>query len=240
MGMSSPSPITAEQLAALPPETRALVQAIVDHYEGRIAELEARLKKTPQNSSLPPSEEHPHTKSAGQKPPLNKKRGGEPGLKKHERLLIPTEACDDLQPLKPTECRRCGAKLVGRDPEPPRHQVWEVPPIEPDVTEYRRQRLRCPSYDETTWGALPARVGTRQAGPRLVALTALLMGCVRQSKSRVALFPGTDPRSPCSTGWVMLQNEPTAALGPAYDELVAAMPDEPVVSMDETPTKEAN
>ena len=54
--MPSP-PITPEQLAALPPEVRGVVQAIIDQYERRIAELEAeisRLKKTPRNSSLPP------------------------------------------------------------------------------------------------------------------------------------------------------------------------------------------
>ena len=65
--MSLPPPITAEQLAALPPEIQALVRAIIEYYEGRIAELEARLGKTPQNSSLPPSTQHPHAKRpAGQ------------------------------------------------------------------------------------------------------------------------------------------------------------------------------
>jgi hypothetical protein len=39
-------------LAALPPEVRGVVQAIIDQYERRIADLEAeisRLKKTPRN-----------------------------------------------------------------------------------------------------------------------------------------------------------------------------------------------
>ena len=39
---------------------------------------------------------------------------------------------------------------------------------------------------------------------------------------------------------VKLQTETTAALRPAYDELVAALPHEPVVGLDESPTKEAN
>ena len=80
---------------------------------------------------------------------------------------------------------------------------------------------------------------TGQAGPRLVALTALLMGCFRQSKSRTALFLSTVLRQPCSTGWVVkLQNQATDALRPAYDELAAQLPAEPVLSLDETPTKE--
>ena len=238
--MSFP-PITPEELSALPPEMAALVRSIIDYYERRIAELEARLGKTPQNSSVPPSGEHPHAKPLSKKPKSKKKRGGQPGHKKHERPLIPTEACDEVQPLKPTECRRCGTKLVGRDPEPLRHQVWEVPPIEPHVTEYQRHRLRCSGCGETTCGALPASVPSGQAGPRLVALTALLMGCFRQSKRRTALFLEQILNQPCSAGWVVkLQNQATAALRPAYEELVAALPEEPVVGMDETPTKEAN
>jgi len=58
-------PITPEQLAALPPEARAVVEAIVQYYEQRIARLEEELKgfrKTPQNSSLPPESVHPHAK----------------------------------------------------------------------------------------------------------------------------------------------------------------------------------
>lgn len=244
--MSSP-PITPEQLAALPPEFRALQQTVIDHYEvqlaalsARVAELESRLGKTPQNSSLPPSSVHPHAKPAAQKSKSKKKRGGQPGHQKHERPLIPTVECDAVESLRPTACRRCGARLRGSDPAPLRRQVYELPPIQPHVTEYQRHRLRC-GCGATTCAELPAGVGASQAGPRLTALVALLMGSFRQSKSRVALFLSTILDQPCSPGWVVkLQTETTAALRPAYDELVAALPAEPVVGLDESPTKEAN
>src|SRR5713226_5883045 len=124
------SPITPEQIAALPPEFRALLQAVIDHYEKRISALEAEvaaLKKTPRNSSLPPSTEHPHAKPPRDKQQNGpgKKRGGQPGHPKHERALIPTEQCQAVVPLKPERCRRCGETLVGMDPEPLRHQVWD-------------------------------------------------------------------------------------------------------------------
>lgn len=139
-----------------------------------------------------------------------------------------------------TPCERIACIISDRFTRSTRIQVWELPEIKPHVAEYRRHRLRCASCGKTTCAQLPARVVTSQAGPRLVALTALLMGCFRQSKSRVALFLEQILAQPCSTGWVVkLQNEATAALRPAYDELVAALPD-PVVGMDETPTKEAN
>jgi ribosomal protein L40E len=82
-----------------------------------------------------------------------------------------------FKPVKPTECRRCGTKLAGSDPEPWRHQVWELPQIKPTVTEYQRHRLCCRRCGASTCAELPAGVPTSQAGPRLVALVALLMGC---------------------------------------------------------------
>lgn len=244
--MSSP-PITAEQLAALPPEFRAILQAVIDHYEARIvefeaklAELEARLPKTPQNSSLPPSTQHPHAKPIGKKPKSNKKRGGQPGHVKHSRPLLPTDQCDEVRVLTPTACRRCGAALRGRDSVPLRHQVYELPEINPYVTEYQRQRLTC-ACGTTTCAELPAGVSSSQAGPHLSALVALLMGSFRQSKRRVALFLSTVLNQPCSPSWVVkLQAEATAALRPAYEELQAKLPQEPILGIDESPTKEAN
>ena len=52
--------------------------------------------KTPQNSSLPPSTQHPHAKPPRKKRKSKKRRGGQPGHPKHERPLIPTEDCDDV------------------------------------------------------------------------------------------------------------------------------------------------
>jgi transposase len=121
-----------------------------------------------------------------------------------------------------------------------RHQVWELPEIKPRVTEYRRHRLCCRRCGETTCATLPPGVPSGQAGPRLVALVALLMGCFRQSKSRVALFLEQVLGQPCSTGWVVkLQNQATDALRPAYQELANQLPSEPILGIDETPTKEA-
>ena len=138
--------ITEEIIARQPPEAQAIIRALLAEnaeLRARIEELERQVKgKTPQNSSLPPSSQHPHARPQPPKRKSKKKRGGQPGHEKHERPLIPTERCAETIPLRPTECRRCGAKLSGNDPEPLRHQVWEVPEIKPIVTEYQ-QRPRC-------------------------------------------------------------------------------------------------
>jgi transposase len=86
---------------------------------------------------------------------------------------------------------------------------------------------------------LPLGVPQGQAGPRLIALVALLMGCFRQSKRRVALFLTQVLNQPCSPGWVVkLQNQATAALRPAYNELAAQLPGQEQLGIDETPTKQ--
>jgi transposase len=242
----------------IPPELEAemtpAVRAFVGLLLARIAELEARIaqmgarieelergRKTPQNSSLPPSSQHPHARPQAPKRKSKKKRGGQPGHQKHERPLIPTKECDDVERLKPTECRRCGAKLSGSDPEPLRHQVWELPEIRPLVTEYQRHRLTCPCCGEATCAELPAGVPQGQSGPRLMAFTALLMAYYRQSKRRTAEFLGTILGQPCCPALaVKIQNQVTSALRPSYEALAAELPTQKRLSIDETGTKQSN
>ncbi len=230
---------------AIPPELDAeMTPAVREFVQGllaRIGELERRVGLSPQNSSLPPSSQHPHAKPPRKKGKSKKKRGGQPGHPKHERPLIPSEQCNEVHPLKPTECRRCAAKLSGSDPEPLRHQVWELPEIRPQVTEYQLHRLECKECGESTCAQLPAGVPQGQSGPRLMAFTALLMAYYRQSKRRTAVFLETLLGQPCSAALtVKIQKQVTAAARPAYEELVARLPTERQINADETATKEAN
>jgi len=237
--------VTEKRIARQPPEAQAIIRALL----ARIAKLEAELEelrrqvkgKTPQNSSLPPSTQHPHARPQPPKRKSKKRRGGQPGHAKHERPLIPTEDCDSMESLKPKECRRCGGKLSGNDPEPLRHQVWELPEIKPLVTEYQRHRLSCSACGETTCAELPPGVPHGQSGPRLMAFTGLLMAYYRQSKRRTAEFLSTLLGQPCCPALtVKIQTQVTAALRPSYEELTAELPTEEQLSIDETATKEQN
>ena len=83
--------------------------------EAELEELRRQVKgKTPQNSSLPPSTQHPHAKPQPQKRKSKKQRGGQPGHPKHERPLIPTDECDDVQPLKPTRMPTLRREALGQ------------------------------------------------------------------------------------------------------------------------------
>jgi len=236
---------TKKEPLAIPPELDAemtpAVRAFVNSLMDRIERLEARVGRNPRNSSLPPSTQHPHAKPAPKKTKSKKKRGGQPGHKKHERQLIPIEECADVQSLKPTACRRCGEKLSGSDAEPLRHQVWELPEIKPLVTEYQRHRLACSSCGETTCAELPLGVPQGQSGPRLMAFAGLLMAYYRQSKRRTAEFLSTLLGQPCCAALtVKMQTVVTDSVRGAYDELAAELPSQEQVNADETATKEAN
>lgn len=225
------------------PAVKAFVEALIDHYEGRLADLESRIQKlTPQNSSLPPSTQHPHAKpKRTQRDGKKRKRGGQKGHKRHQRELIPPQECDEVIPLKPDACRRCGTPLTGSDPQPLRHQVWELPQIKPSVTEYQQHRLACRCCGTTTCAALPPGVPDGQSGPRLVAFTGLLMGHFRQSKRRASLFLQDLLKMPCCPSLtVKMQNQVAAALAAPYEQLKDKLGKQEQLFMDESPTKQAN
>jgi transposase len=160
--------LTEEWLIRQTPE----FQVVIRHLLAEIAQVKEQVRKlTPQNSSLPPSSLHPHAKPPRTKPKGRRRRGGQRGHGKHELALVPLEKCHDLIDLHPTVCRRCDTRLRGDDSEPLRHQVWELPVIQPLITEYRRHRLTCPCCGETTYAPLPTGVPVGLSGPRMVAFT---------------------------------------------------------------------
>jgi transposase len=239
--MDAPPPVSPDVLSRLPAEVLALIQwqaRQIAQLQREVADLKARLNKDSTNSSTPPSAAHPHAKPVPPKPKSKRRRGGQPGHAKHERALIPVADCQAVVPCVPTGCRRCGRTIRGVDPQPLRHQVWELPDIRPVVTEYQQHRLVC-ACGCSTCGELPAGVPSGQAGPRLVAFSGLLMACFRQSKRRAAQFLGMILNQPASPAWmVLLQTRCAEAVRPAYDELAAKLPVQGVLNVDESPTKE--
>ena len=121
--------IPPELAAQMTPAVRAFVLALfaeIDQLRAEVRDLKGQLADphpTPQNSSVPPSTQHPHAKPTPTRPRSCKKPGGQPGHAKHTRPLLPTDDCDRVVPVAPTTCRRCHQPLAGTDPSPLRHQV---------------------------------------------------------------------------------------------------------------------
>ena len=235
----------------LPPEAepaRDFIEKLVGRYEERIRDLEQQVltlseqvrKLTPRNSSRPPSTEHPHAKPKRKPIPKGKPRGGQPGHPRQQRTLVPPEQCTAIVDCPPDGCRRCGGELTLDHAAPLRHQVWELPPIEPQITEYRRLRGHCSCCGISTLGPLPPDVPRGQCGPRLAAFTGLLMGHFRQSKRRAAGFLTDLLNIPCSPAWtVRIQNLVADALAVPYEEVLNQLPCQERLFVDESPTREA-
>lgn len=171
-----PAEISAEDWNATPLAVRQLVVALfetVAHLQQRVADLEERVNQNSGNSSQPPSADPPQARP---RPASGRKAGGQPGHTGHTRPLTPLSQVQQVNDLRPTTCGQCGALLLGDDPEPQRHQVTDLPRIEPQVSEYRRHALTCLVCGTLTSAEYPAAMPHGDFGPRLQATTGYLSG----------------------------------------------------------------
>jgi len=157
------------------------VTSMVHTLQEQVRLLEERLKQTSRNSSRPPSSDPPQHRRP-HRPRSHRRRGGQPGHPGSTRALIPVDDVDEVVLIKPAQCTHCQAPLSGDDPKPWRHQVIELPPITPVVTEYQWHQLACPACGETTRAPWPAGVPSGTYGPRVQATVALCTGAYRLSK----------------------------------------------------------
>ena len=219
----------------LPPEAQAAVSVLVQSFERRIADLEERLNKNSTNSSKPPSSDPPSVKRRPPAPATGKKRGGQPGHHRKARSLVPPEQLRQVFECKPPECRWCRHELQGDDPEPIRHQVAEVPPVQPVVDEYRLHRLTCPRCRTSTCAALPPGVPTGAFGPRLRAILSVLAGGYRLGKRPIRQLAFDLLGLTISTGMIArLERRGAAELAAPVEELRQYVRDAAVAHIDET------
>lgn len=169
------------------PGCQALLKR-VERLERRIADLEALLRRDSSNSNKPPSSDAPSQRAERPPRPSSGKRpGGQPGHSAHQRALLPAEQVTRRERHDPRRCRSCAASLASAEEiEPLRHQVIEIPRIEPDVTEYVLGRRRCGMCKTVTSARLPRGVPRGMCGPRLSALIALLTGVYHLSRRNTA------------------------------------------------------
>ncbi|MCP5021386.1 MAG: hypothetical protein GY930_06380 [bacterium] len=81
-----------------------------------------------------------------------------------------------MKVAKPERCFSCDELLSGSDRDPWRHQIIDIPPIKPHLTEYEVHKLWCLKCGEATSAVLPDDVHQSNFGPNLSALVVLLGG----------------------------------------------------------------
>lgn len=144
--------------------TPASIQMLVQVLSERLLALEEKVNRNSQNSSKPPSTDgfgkRAKDKSKGKKPEGAPSRKAAP---REVRKLYPAEDCRAVHEVIPSACATCGGSLSGEDSHPHRHQVIELPPVKPDVVEYRLHGLTCPCCATVTRAELPLGVLWRTA-----------------------------------------------------------------------------
>lgn len=206
--------------------------------KAQVADLVARLNRTSRNSHRPPSTDPPGTVRPP-KPPTGRAPGGQPGHPKHDRPLAPPDQVSEFVVVKPPACGDCGAGLRGADPTPARHQVTDVPEVQPHIVEYHLHALPCRRCGAVTRAALPTGVPRGAFGPRLVAFIALLTGAYHVSKRGVVALLADAFRLDLSPGAVAAcEQQASAALAPPAAAVHAYVQAQPAVGADETGWRE--
>ena len=203
--------------------------------------LREKTKQTSSNSSLAPSLDPPGAAKSKRKRKSGKKRGGQPGHEGHSRPLYPVEQCESVTDYYPQTCKCCAQKLLGEDANPYRHQIVEIPPLRPQVTEYRLHQLVCSECGSATRAELPADVAYSGYGPRVVGTVALLSGLYRHSQRMVVSAMADLFEVSMSLGSVNnLRQEASRAVAKAVEEAQQYVQQQPVVGADETSWAQGN
>jgi transposase len=239
---TAPAGISAEDWAATPVSVRELVWALLAMIEGlqqRVAQLEERVNQTSRNSSRPPSSDPPQAAARSVREPSGRPAGGQPGHPGRGRALKPAEQVDRVVEVRPVSCGVCGTLLLGEDPEPARHQVTEVPRVEPEVTEYRRHCLTCLVCGASTTAPWPAEMPTGCFGPRVQATVGYLTGRVGASHREVEEVLETVFHTPIGLGSISaLEASVSAALAEPLAQAQTYVQQQPVNNVDETSWRE--
>jgi transposase len=184
----------------------AVTQTRVELAEARerIAELEARLKQNPRNSSRPPSSEG-LAKPAPKPRSLRKKSGRRPGGQDgHKGTTLAQVARPDREVRhEPGCCGRCGAGLAGRPVTGlERRQVFDLQPVRAEVTEHQLIERECGCGHRTRAAAPQGAEAPTQYGPRIAAVIVYLYAGQFLSKERTAVALSELFGIACSSGTV--------------------------------------
>lgn len=216
------------------------LRQVVADLQAKVQRLEEQLaaaRKDSSTSSKPPSSDlvkPPQAESAaatGPRPP-----GGQPGHPRHERAPYAPAQVAATFDYRLETCPDCGHALQAIGLACRVVQQVEVDEIRQRVTEHRQHAMHCPCCDQVFRAPLPAVVEKGGLfGPKLTALVAFLKGVCHASYSTVRKFLRDVVQLPVSRGYLAkVIAKVSDALQQPYDELMARLPAEANLNVDET------
>lgn len=225
----SQCPRWQQRVTKLEAEIRCLRDEVV-----RLQEQLAAAQKDSSTSSKPPSSDlvKPPAEGGATARPL----GGQPGHAHHKRVPFAPEQVTHFESHTLQACPGCGGALRRNGPCLRVLQQMDIaaPPLR--IEEHAFPEYWCDHCGHAYWAPLPlplAKGGL--VGPQLLALIAYLKGACHASFSTIRNFLGEVVQVRLSRGYLSkLLGKVSAALEEAYDELLAVLPAETRLSVDET------
>jgi transposase len=215
-----------QAIAALTEQVRALQEKL------------AAAGKDSSTSSKPPSSDIVKPPKPAPPPGQDRRKpGGQPGHPKHQRAAFPEGegnggSFDHVRPC----CPDCGHAVVPLDGPARVAQQMDVRLPAVVVTQHRGHPAWCPHCLKVHYAALPAAVATGGlVGPNLTVLIAYLKGVCHASFATVRKFLRDIAGVTIARGQLakVIAKVSEALAGP-YDDLLAALPAEAVLNVDET------
>jgi transposase len=238
--------ISPEEWAQVPLSVLKLIEELVrrmDKIEQEMAAvrtenelLKEQLARTSANSSVPPSK-NPQSFKPNRKEPTGKKRGGQIGQIGHERKLYPVEKCQEVIDHYPQQCGKCGASVrESSSTQVYRHQVVEVPPVQPIVIEHRFHQMTCTCCGaENQAPEMVEIVGKGGYGARVAAYVGLFSSQYRQSYRQIQKIMEAVFGIEMSLGTINnLRTEVSEAVSVAVTKAQEYIQQQPIVGVDET------
>jgi transposase len=228
-------------------------QAKLDAQEARLKELEATVarlqgqlaavRKDSSTSSKSPSSDI--VKPPKPAPPEGQDQrhiGGQPGHPKHERTAFPPELINGGSfDHRLNLCPQCGHDLQPVPTIPPRViQQVDINDVPLEIQEHRGHSGWCSHCDKVYEAPLPiAIVRGGLVGPRLTTVIAYLKGVCHASFSTIRKFVRDVMGLTISRGQLArIIAKVSEALEKPYEELLADLPAEPYLNVDETGHKQ--
>jgi len=213
----------------------AALQEQVAILQAEVERLREQANRNSRNSSKPPSSDPPHMRQYPKREKSGRKRGGQKGHAGKGRKLQPIERVSRVVVSQPTSCRQCGALLLGEDPDPKRHQVSEVPRVEPEITEYQRHSVTCLACGTENQAEWPADMPVGSFGPRTQALIGYLGGRFGMSDRDVQELVEVAFHTEISLGSIPAQEQQVSAtLAQPVQEAQDYVRRQPSANVDET------
>ena len=224
-------------MPATVPECHAVIESLaleVGQLREQMAWLQERLKVDSRNSSKPPSSDGPASGNRGQRRASGRKRGAQKDHPGTFRELVPEAEVNDVQDCTPAAVCDCGG-AVNVQGKPLRHQVFDIPPMQLEVLEYRLYSGVCAQCGRGHRAPLPQGVPSGQIGPRALALVGVLGTRFHLTQGKIRDLLAQMVGLNFSIGAIsQAHGKVAAALKAPVAAAATTLADAPVLHMDET------